>query len=58
MEKVPICLVGCGGMGHRHVMGYKELKDSGIGNLDLVAVCDIRTGERGISGKRSRASAR
>ena len=42
MEKVPICLVGCGGMGHRHVMGYKELKDSGIGNLDLVAVCDIR----------------
>ena len=42
MEKVPICLVGCGGMGHRHVMGYKELRDSGIGNLDLVAVCDIR----------------
>jgi predicted dehydrogenase len=42
VEKVPICLVGCGGMGHRHVMGYKELKDSGIGNLDLVAVCDIR----------------
>ncbi len=42
MEKVPICLVGCGGMGHRHIMGYKELKDSGIGNLDLVAVCDIR----------------
>ena len=38
MEKVPICLVGCGGMGHRHVMGYKELKDSGIGNLDLIAV--------------------
>lgn len=42
MEKVPICLVGCGGMGHRHVIGYKELKDSGIGNLDLIAVCDIR----------------
>ena len=35
MEKVPICLVGCGGMGHRHVMGYKELQESGIGNLDL-----------------------
>ena len=42
MEKVPICLVGCGGMGHRHIMGYKELVDSGIGNLNLVAVCDIR----------------
>ena len=57
MEKVPICLVGCGGMGHRHVMGYKELKDSGIGNLDLVAVCDIRQENAELVAKRSRASA-
>ena len=42
MERVPLCLVGCGGMGHRHIMGYKELAESGIGNIDLVAVCDIR----------------
>ncbi|MBM3957474.1 MAG: Gfo/Idh/MocA family oxidoreductase [Gemmatimonadetes bacterium] len=42
MEKVPICLVGCGGMGQRHILGFRELEDSRIGNLDLVAVCDVR----------------
>lgn len=29
-------------MGHRHVLGYKELDESGLGNIDLVAVCDLR----------------
>ena len=29
-------------MGHRHVFGYKELDESGIGNIELVAVCDLR----------------
>ena len=33
-------LIGCGGMGHRHLFGYKELEDSGIGNVEVVAVCD------------------
>ncbi len=28
-------------MGHRHILAYKELEDSGIGNIDLMAVCDI-----------------
>jgi predicted dehydrogenase len=42
LEKLPLCLVGCGGMGHRHILAYKELEDSGIGNIDLVAVCDVR----------------
>lgn len=42
MEKVPLCVVGCGGMGHRHILAYKELADSGIGNIDVVAVCDVR----------------
>ncbi len=42
MEKVPICVVGCGGMGQRHILAYRELEDSGIGNLAVVAVCDIR----------------
>ena len=42
MEKVPLCVVGCGGMGHRHIMAYRALEDSGIGNIDLVAVCDVR----------------
>ena len=39
--QIPICVVGCGGMGHRHMLGYKELKNTGIGNLEVVAVCDI-----------------
>ena len=39
--QVPICVVGCGGMGHRHMLGYNELKKSGIGNVEVVAVCDI-----------------
>ena len=42
MDKVPVCIVGCGGMGHRHILGYKALADTGIGNLDIVAVCDVR----------------
>jgi predicted dehydrogenase len=29
-------------MGHRHILGYKELEESGIGNIDVVAVCDVR----------------
>ncbi|HEV8635561.1 MAG TPA: Gfo/Idh/MocA family oxidoreductase [Chloroflexota bacterium] len=42
MERVPLCVVGCGGMGQRHLLGYKKLADSGIGNIDVVAVCDLR----------------
>ena len=29
MEKTPLCLVGCGGMGHRHILAYKELELNG-----------------------------
>ena len=42
MEKIPLCVVGCGGMGHRHIMAYKTLEDSGLANVELVAVCDVR----------------
>ena len=42
MERIPLCVVGCGGMGQRHLLGYKKLSDSGIGNVDVVAVCDLR----------------
>ena len=41
MEKIPLCLIGCGGMGHRHILAYKELEESGIGNVELMAVCDL-----------------
>jgi predicted dehydrogenase len=42
MNRVPVCLVGCGGMGTRHVAGFAALHRSGLSNVDLVAVCDIR----------------
>ncbi len=42
MTTVPICLVGCGGMGSRHVQGFAALKRSGLSNVELVAVCDVR----------------
>ncbi len=42
MSRVPVCLVGCGGMGTRHVGGFAALEHSGLSNVDLVAVCDIR----------------
>ncbi|MDP3317080.1 MAG: Gfo/Idh/MocA family oxidoreductase, partial [Devosia sp.] len=37
-----ICLVGCGGMGSRHVQGFARLLRSGMSNVKLVAVCDVR----------------
>jgi len=37
-----ICLVGCGGMGSRHVQGFARLQRSGMSNVKLVAVCDVR----------------
>jgi predicted dehydrogenase len=40
LEKVPLCVIGCGGMGHRHILAHKELEQSGIGNIELIAVCD------------------
>ncbi|HEX3348825.1 MAG TPA: Gfo/Idh/MocA family oxidoreductase [Acetobacteraceae bacterium] len=40
-DRLPICLVGCGGMGMRHLAGYAALAGTGLSNTDLVAVCDI-----------------
>jgi predicted dehydrogenase len=40
MERVRLAIVGCGGMGRRHLAGLAELARSGHGNVDLVAVCD------------------
>ncbi len=42
MDKLPLAIVGCGGMGGRHLLGLKELYDSGMANVELVAVCDPR----------------
>ena len=42
MARLPVCLVGCGGMGNRHILGLQALAGTGLGNIDLVAVCDLR----------------
>ena len=40
-ERVPMAIVGCGGMGRRHLTGLAELARSDFMNLELVAVCDL-----------------
>ena len=42
MDKVRLGLVGCGGMGTRHLYGLRELVQSPFSNVELCAVCDIR----------------
>lgn len=44
MEKLRFGLVGCGGMGRRHLAGYAELMRSDFRNVELVAVCDLNEG--------------
>ena len=41
MERVRCLLVGCGGMGRRHLRGLAKLRASSFDNLELVAVCDL-----------------
>lgn len=36
-----VALVGCGGMGRRHVLGMKKLHAEGRMAFDLAAVCDV-----------------
>ena len=35
-----IGLVGCGGMGRRHLDGYRLLRDAGGRSFEIAAVCD------------------
>jgi ornithine cyclodeaminase/alanine dehydrogenase-like protein (mu-crystallin family) len=37
-----LALVGCGGMGLRHLHGLAELRRVGLSSFDLIAVCDTR----------------
>jgi predicted dehydrogenase len=39
-DAVRLAIVGCGGMGRRHLAGLAELSHTPHMNLDLVAVCD------------------
>lgn len=40
MEKIRLAIVGCGGMGHRHMYGLAELHRVGWERFDLVGACD------------------
>ena len=42
MDRIRIALVGCGGMGTRHLYGLAELTKTPFANVELAAVCDIR----------------
>ncbi|MGI6380077.1 MAG: Gfo/Idh/MocA family protein [Anaerolineae bacterium] len=42
METLALGIVGCGGMGGRHLLGLKALAESGLNNVTLAAVCDLR----------------
>ena len=37
---IPLAIVGCGGMGHRHLYGLGELTRAGLSPFELVGVCD------------------
>ena len=41
MEKIKLALVGCGGMGTRHLYGLGQLARTPFNNIELVALCDI-----------------
>lgn len=41
IQPIQLALVGCGGMGLRHLHGLIELRRCGFKTVDLVTVCDI-----------------
>ncbi|MGC9349748.1 MAG: Gfo/Idh/MocA family protein [Anaerolineae bacterium] len=41
-SRIPLAIVGCGGMGGRHLLGLQELHETHLCNVELVAVCDLR----------------
>ena len=40
MEKIRLAIVGCGGMGNRHLRGLAELQSKGLSRFQLVGACD------------------
>ena len=42
MDKIKLAIVGCGGMGTRHLYGLRELSQTPFCNVELAALCDIR----------------
>ena len=44
MIKIPIAIIGAGGMGGRHLRALGALYESGMANVELVGVCDKNEG--------------
>ena len=42
VERVHLAMVGCGGLGRRHLRGFHVLQGTDFNNCDLIAVCDIK----------------
>ena len=42
MDTLPIAIIGCGGMGRRHLRGLATLQASDFNNVSLAAVCDLQ----------------
>ncbi len=40
LNKIRLAIVGCGGMGHRHLAGLAELHRAGLSDFELVGACD------------------
>lgn len=40
-KKVNLAIIGCGGMAGAHLNSYKELKEKGLDNFELLAMCDV-----------------
>jgi predicted dehydrogenase len=40
-ERVKLAIVGCGGMGRRHLRGLARLMSSSMANVELTAICDL-----------------
>lgn len=40
MDSIALAIVGCGGMGHRHLEGLAELHRAGLSRFRLVGACD------------------
>lgn len=51
-KPIKVILVGCGGMGLRHLDGYIALRDAGRREVELVGVCDENEGRRSIASNR------
>jgi predicted dehydrogenase len=44
MDSLRMGLIGCGGMSGSHVEGLRQLNRAGLGNVEVVATCDLMEG--------------